>query len=376
MKKLLLILATACLLMGCSNEKKIQISGTLTEFGNPDEPTMLYLKTRNAEEQLLNIDSTFIADNGTFVLKGKSAATDVYFLADRDDVFVLRIFVDPGNKIKITGTATNIPGIVVEGSTTHNLYNEYVALLEPLKEKQEHIREEYYSISYNLSIPEEKLVQMQEELIAKFEQVEEDAKIIMKDFIVAHPSSIVAAYLLYRNTQTSNDVAEIEEKLQLLNPEMNNKFVMLVKDRLERVKGKAVGATFPTIELPDPDGKIISVESLRGKYVFVDFWASWCRPCLGEIPSLKKVYEKFHDKGFEILSISLDDDKTAWKNGITTHELNWLHVSDLQAFNSPVAKKLAVSYVPHTFLLDPNGVILAVDLRGEELEIKLTELIP
>ncbi|MCL2246417.1 MAG: TlpA family protein disulfide reductase, partial [Lentimicrobiaceae bacterium] len=262
------------------------------------------------------------------------------------------------------------------GSTTHNLYNEYVALLEPLKEKQEHIREEYYSISYNLSIPEEKLVQMQEELIAKFEQVEEDAKIIMKDFIVAHPSSIVAAYLLYRNTQTSNDVAEIEEKLQLLNPEMNNKFVMLVKDRLERVKGKAVGATFPTIELPDPDGKIISVESLRGKYVFVDFWASWCRPCLGEIPSLKKVYEKFHDKGFEILSISLDDDKTAWKNGITTHELNWLHVSDLQAFNSPVAKKLAVSYVPHTFLLDPNGVILAVDLRGEELEIKLTELIP
>ncbi|MCL1850819.1 MAG: AhpC/TSA family protein [Bacteroidetes bacterium] len=374
MKKLILIFAAACLLFSCSTEKTFKISGILTDFGNPDEPTMLYLKTRNANEQLVNIDSTFLTKKETFVLKGKSSETDLYFLADKDNVFFLRVFVDPGDKITVTGNAVETSAIKIEGSKTQALYDEYLSSLAPIQEEQETIRQNYMMYAQNPSIPEDEFENIEKELIASFEALNKNIEDITTEFIKANSTSIVAAYLVYRNTVTISNSAEIEQQLQLLDPTMSNKFATLVKERVEKVKQTEVGAVLPGFELPDPEGKLISLESMRGKYVLVDFWASWCRPCLGEIPNLKIAYEKYHDKGFEIISISLDDDKEAWINGVAQHELVWLNVSDLQAFNSPIAKQFAVAYVPHTFLLDPQGVILAVDLRGEELAGKLAEI--
>jgi peroxiredoxin len=374
MKKLLLIFAAACLLMGCSQEKKFQISGTLTDFGNPDEPVMLYLKTRNAAEELVNIDSTYLTKKETFVLKGKSSETDLYFLADRDNVFVLRVFVDAGDKITVTGSAVEIPAIKIEGSKTQTVYDNFITSLVPMQDAQDKIRQDYIMASQNPAISEEEFEIIEAAAVAEFEALNGEIEEVTTAFIKANPNSIVAAYLVYRNTATLSNAAEIEQQLQLLDPQMTNKFATLVKERLERVKSTEVGAVLPNIELPDPNGKPVSLESLRGKYVFVDFWASWCRPCVNEIPNLKMAYDKFHEKGFEIISISLDEDRNEWTNAIARHELNWLHVSDLQAFNSPLVRQLAVAYVPHTFLLDPNGVIIAVDLRGEELENKLAEM--
>ncbi|MCL2168308.1 MAG: AhpC/TSA family protein [Lentimicrobiaceae bacterium] len=376
MKKLTLIFAAACLFIACSNEKSFKISGTLTEFGNPDESNMIYLKTRNTDEILVNLDSAIVKKDGTFALKGKSSETDLYFLADRDNVFVLRFFVDPSNSITINGNAADIPNIKVEGSQTQELYAEYLSLLEPLKEQQELLRQKYYDYATNESISEEELEKIQEELVSQFEQAEEAGKTITLDFIQTHSNHIVAAYLVYRNTQSLSNSEEIEKQLELLDTVLENKFVTLVKNRLERVKNTEESALLPNIELPDAEGQLISTQSLRGKYLFVDFWASWCGPCIREIPYMKKAYAEFQDKGFEIYSISLDDNKEAWLNAIAKYELNWLHVSDLLAFNSPVAKQIAVAYVPHTFLLDPNGVILAVDVRGEDLENRLKELLP
>ena len=376
MKKLILIIIVAFLLLSCSEQKTFQISGTLTDFGNPDGSTLLYLKTGNASEELVNIDSTFIAKDGTFVLKGKSNETDLYFLADRDNVFFLRIFVEAGNKITVTGSATDFSNIVIEGSPTQALYNEYLSLIAPTQEKIEDIRREYSMRSQDASIPEAELQAIQENLIAIYEQLEEDEAAITFEFISANSNTIVATYIVYRNTSTISNSAEIEEQFQLLDANMNNKFVKLLKERMERVKLTEVGAILANIELPDSEGTLFSLESLRGKYVLVDFWASWCGPCIREIPNLKKAYAAYQNKGFEILSISLDNDKDAWTNGIAKHELNWINVSDLQAFKSPVAKQMAVNYVPHTFLLDPAGIILAVDLRGEDLENMLQELLP
>jgi thiol-disulfide isomerase/thioredoxin len=176
------------------------------------------------------------------------------------------------------------------------------------------------------------------------------------------------------NTNEMSTSSEIEAQLQLLDPKMNNKYVKLAKEHLDCVKKTEVGQIFPIIELPDPDGKLISTESFHGKYLYVDFWASWCNPCMKEMPTLKIAYQKYHEKGLEILGISLDDKREAWINCIIASELNWLHISDLKGFKSPITKELAVNYIPHTFLLDPNGVILAVDLRGEYLLNKLEEM--
>jgi len=377
MKKILLIFAAACLLAGCSNEKTFKISGTLTDFGNPDEPIMIYLKTRDANEQLINIDSTYLTKNESFVLKGRSSETDLYFLADKDNVFVLRFFVDPGNKIKINGSAVNIPEIKIEGSTTQLFFEEFLALLEPVLNEQENIRHLYqnYAQYYqNEFISEEEFQQIEEELIASFNQFEEEINTITLDFIASHSTHLVAAYLVYRNTLSANNLTEIEEQLQLLNPEMKNKYVTHIKNLIERIKQTEPGAVLPNIELPDADGNLISLESLRGKYVLVDFWATWCTPCIREIPNLKKLYEKYHSKGFEIYSISLDYDYNAWLNGLIMYELNWINVSDVEG--SPTAIQMGVRYIPHTFLLDPDGVILSVNLREEALENKLSELMP
>ena len=376
MKNLLLILAGTILLIGCSNEQKFQISGTLTDFGNTDEPTMLYLKTRDANEILVNVDSTYLTKDETFVLKGKSSETDLYYLADKDNVFRLNIFVDPGNKITVTGSATDVPSIKVEGSATQELHTEFMLSLVPMQEEQEMIRYNYMTYAQNTTLSEEEFAEIEERLVADFEQLDKQIEETTIAFITANSNNIVAAYLAYRNIATAGKSEDIEKSFQLLNPEMTNKFVTWITNRLEKIKQTEVGAVLPNIELPDPDGTIISLESLRGKYIFVDFWASWCGPCIREIPTLKMAYEKYKEKSFEIISISVDSDKESWLNGIAQHDLNWLHVSDLQAFNSPVVKQLAVAYVPHTFLLDPNGVIIAVDLRGEELENKLAELIP
>ena len=375
MKKLLLIFAAVLLFAACSNEQKFQITGTLTDLGNTDEPIMLYLKTRDINEQLVNIDSTFLTKKETFVFKGKVSETDLYYLADKDNVFRLGFFVDPRSKITITGTAKCVSDIKIEGSKTQALYEILKTSLMPLQNKQDDIQQTYMMYAQNPSISEEDFQEIEERLVADYETLDKQIEETTLEFIKENANNIIAAYLVYRNTSTVGNSEEIEKQFQLLAPEMSNKFVMHVKNRLEKIKQTEVGAVLPNIELPDPDGKIISLESLRGKYVFVDFWASWCGPCVREIPNLKIAYEKFQEKGFEIISISLDNDKEAWLDGIAKHELNWLHVSDLQAFNSPVAKQLAVAYVPHTFLLAPDGTIIAVDLRGEELENRLSEVI-
>ena len=377
MKKLPLILAAACLLIGCSNEKTFKISGTLTDYGNPDDPTMLYLKTRDANEQLINIDSTYLTKNESFILKGKSSETDLYFLTDKDNVFFMRIFIDPGNKIKVTGSAVNIPEIKIEGSETQEFYEEYQKSLDPMFDEQENIRQTYsLYVGYleNNSISEEEFQQIEDDLIISFNQLEEAVNNVTLEFITSHSNHLVAAYLVYRNTQSLNNSTEIEEQLQLLDTEMKNKYVTHIKNLIERIKQTEHGAVLPNIELPDANGNLISLESLRGKYVLVDFWATWCMPCVREIPNLKKAYEKYHNKGFEIYSISLDIDKEAWLNGLIKYELNWINVCDLES--SPTARQMAIKYIPHTFLLDKSGVIIAVNLREEALESKLAELMP
>ena len=374
MKKLSILLMAIYLFISCSDEKTFQISGNLTDFGNPDGTTMLYLKTKTAEDVWINLDSTLLTADGAFVLKGKSKETDLYFLADRDNVFGIPVFVDPANKVTVNGSAMDFQNIKIEGSETHKLYDEFLASIAPIKEEQNQIELSYKTYSQEASISEEQLESIEKELVAAYEKLDGDIDLATEDFIKAHSNTLVAAYLVRKNADRLTTSAEIEEQLQWLDPNMNNKLVTLTKALLERVKLTEVGSVLPNVELPDAEGKMVSTESLRGKYVLVDFWATWCGPCMRELPNLQNAYQKYHEKGFEVYSISLDHDKDAWLNGIKTKELSWICVMDLEG--SPTAKQMAIKYIPTTFLLNPDGVIVAVNLRGEELENKLAELMP
>lgn len=119
---------------------------------------------------------------------------------------------------------------------------------------------------------------------------------------------------------------------------------------------------------------MLKLSSLRGKYVLLDFWASWCGPCLGEMPNVKHLYAKYHKKGLEIYGVSLDDKADKWKAAIAKHELKWNHVSSLKGWNCPVAKEYNVTGIPRMYIIDPSGRIIAQDLRGEDLANKMAEL--
>jgi peroxiredoxin len=135
-----------------------------------------------------------------------------------------------------------------------------------------------------------------------------------------------------------------------------------------------MGTSAPEIALPSPNGDTIRLSSLKGKYVLLDFWASWCPPCRAENPNLVDMYKKYNRYGFEIYQVSLDKTRDAWLKAIKNDKLDWIHVSDLQFWSSTAAKLYAVESIPASFLIDKDGSIMARNLRGESLEDRLRQI--
>lgn len=156
----------------------------------------------------------------------------------------------------------------------------------------------------------------------------------------------------------------------------NSKFVKEFKTKLAQYKNVVtVGQAAPEISLNNPEGNPISLSSLRGKYVLIDFWASWCGPCRQENPNVVRMYNKFKGKNFEIFGVSLDKSKEKWLEAIQKDQLSWVHVSDLKYWQSAGAEAYGVQSIPATFLVDPSGKVIAKNLRGKALEDKLTQIL-
>lgn len=156
----------------------------------------------------------------------------------------------------------------------------------------------------------------------------------------------------------------------------NTKSIITLKQQLDELRTLSVGQPAPEIALPNPEGELVRLSDLRGKYVLIDFWAAWCKPCREENPNVVRLYHQYKDKGFEVFGVSLDRTKEAWVGAIEEDGLEWTQVSDLQYFNSEAAATYQINAIPATYMVDPEGNIIAKDLRGSSLENKLKELFP
>ena len=197
----------------------------------------------------------------------------------------------------------------------------------------------------------------------------------VRQWLAGNRDSYVAPFVIALN-YLSNGTAEVLEPMYapLTQRIKDSYYGVAVGDKVNQLMATAIGRAAPDFSQADADGKPISLESLRGKFVLVDFWASWCGPCRQENPNLVKTYERFRDK-LVILGVSLDQKRDPWLKAIQDDRLTWLHVSDLKGWGNAVAVQYGVNSIPANYLLDPTGKIVAKGLRGPELEARLAELI-
>ena len=196
------------------------------------------------------------------------------------------------------------------------------------------------------------------------------------DFTAERIGGSLALYGTMLRWTGDDEVDRLESLVSQFESNYNNMPAALaMRQKLERYKKVAIGATAPPIEGPTPAGTTLSLQDVDARYTLIDFWASWCSPCISQVPDLHKVYASFHDKGFEILSVSVDTKDDKWRAAIDRYDLDWLHISDLKGWQSPLANNYNVTFVPYNFLVDQDGTIVAKNLHSKELYSTLDELL-
>ncbi|MDN3723977.1 TlpA disulfide reductase family protein [Aequorivita sp. SDUM287046] len=200
-----------------------------------------------------------------------------------------------------------------------------------------------------------------------------------KQFLNDHSNTLFAVMLISDMAGRKEITpAEASAYVEKLDPKIaNTQLAKDLKTNLDSLKKADVGSAAPDFSAPTPTGETMALKDALGKYTIIDFWASWCKPCRIENPNVVKVYNKYHDKGLNIISVSLDkaDQKDKWIQAIKDDKMDWYHVSNLQFWQDPIAKQYNVRSIPATFLLDENGMIIDKDLRGAALEAKIATLL-
>lgn len=322
-------------------------------------------------------DSTFVK-NGTFAFQGKS---DKDLTRAKIVMSIVGQEIDPSDytryyeidqqhfileNSKFNVTGKNLQQAKIIGGEAQADYNKLSAQLKPLEDQMKPLSQKM--IQYG----REKNENAREELYPKVRKIAQEKSKVMEAFVINNPDSYVSLQIL--NEGGGTDDASLASQFDALSDKV--KSTDLGRETAARLKATQtveVGNPAVDFSMSDTEGNPVALSSLRGKYVFLDFWASWCGPCRSENPNLIKAYDNLKGDNFEIIAVSLDNKKEHWLKAIKDDNLPWIHVSDLKGTKNEAALKYGVTGIPQNFLISPEGIILGIGFRGEDILEKLRE---
>lgn len=313
------------------------------------------------------VDTIRLASDSSFSLQLVKPEPGFYRLNLYNKQFVNLILSDEDVQVKVDGSSQSGKA-EVSGSTDTEYFNKVNAVVEQFQTKVNGLNSDYVSAKSAND------TQKANEIEEKFLSIQADNSQKIKAEIRKMDGSIAALYAVNFLNPEEEFVFMDSLANQLSEDLPKSSLVQEFVQQIDNQRNLAVGQMAPEISLPNPEGEIVKLSSLRGQYVLIDFWAEWCGPCRRENPNVVKVYNKYHDKGFEIYGVSLDRDKNKWLKAIAQDKLSWVHVSDLKYWDSDVVPLYSIKGIPFTVLIDKEGRIIAKNLRGKALEDKLEEI--
>ncbi|MBL7473499.1 redoxin domain-containing protein [Robertkochia sediminum] len=369
MKKILTILGFAALFGSCAETPENAYKIDITAAGVADS-TSIYIQKVNAGSQAEMLDTLMVigekahyegvaAKPGLHAMIVENIRGGFPFFIEAGDIDIT-IYKDSVAKSLVTGTPTNQDAVTFTENRS-NLEKRFMSIQEQMREATN----KRDTVSINV---------MRE----TYNELREDAQEMNYNFVKENPSSLFSAVLLANMLRSkSQPMDTIDVLFNAFDEEVKSSdFGVFINETLETVNKVKIGAKAPEFSAPTPEGKELALKDVLGKVTIIDFWAAWCQPCRKENPNMVKLYEAYHDKGLNMIGVSLDRTKEDWLKAIEEDGLPWYQISHLQAGNDPIARMYNVTSIPATFVLDENGMIIAKGLRGEALEAKIAELLP
>lgn len=332
------------------------------------EGKKVYLQ-KVVDNEIVVLDSTVIQNNkAIFVVNSENPATR--YSIKIDGVRYPIGFFSENQNVSIAGDLNDNRNIIADGSNAQQLLNEYNVENKKFNNQFNELRQQYKTAAQN---NDEAAI---ERIENEYNKVENNQNNYQTLFLTKNSNSFVAAYVLYSN-RYNYELNELEDFVNNFNIKEENDYSKLLDEYIAILQRVDVGQPYLDFTQETPEGDMLSLSELVGKskLLLIDFWASWCGPCRAENPNVVEVYKEYHEKGFDVLGVSLDMEKDKWIKAIEDDGLIWHNISDLKYWNNEAAKSYGISSIPSNLLLDENGTIIAKNLRGEDLRSKVEEIL-